>query len=422
MPSAAEAPSFSYRDAHRPLPLRVANAAGRRFARASRRLFPLSLDSVVRAAERKTGVSADGDEAFREPLERLLESIEADGRPSPFGRFAVREQLVDLLSQRLRVNDHLERHPEILDLPIERPVFIIGFPRTGSTFLHNLMALDSATRAPKLWELMNPAPLGSANGREDPRIAEARDYVRELERMSPLSLKIHPMTAEGLEECRFPLERTFMGGQFIVYYRITRYIEWFNALPEDRLEAACLDVRRQMQAIKHPDSERRWVGKSTGHALFGRGLVRAFPDACVVQLLRDPVEAVPSICSLAAALRSIFSDDVDPRDMGPEALHMFGVAMDRNREMQTMPPPATFCEVRYEDLVTDPIGVVRRIYDAAGLAFTGELERRLELYVREHPQHAGGVHRYSPEQFGLTVERIRAETERHADWLEGFGR
>jgi hypothetical protein len=235
-------------------------------------------------------------------------------------------------------------------------------------------------------------------------------------------LKIHPMTAEGPEECRLPLERTFLGGQFIVYYRITRYMDWFISLPDERLEAACRDVRRQMHVMKSDAPESRWVGKSTGHALFGRGLMRAFPDACVVQLLRDPVEAVPSVCSLAAALRSVFSDEVDPSDMGREALDMYVVAIERNREMREAPPPATFCEVRYENLVADPIGVVRRIYDSAHMEMNEEVERGLRRYVAAHPQHKGGVHRYTPEGFGLTREEIDAAVAPHAEWLEQFGR
>lgn len=423
MAATTQSPSFSFEGAYRPLPVRVTNAVGGRFGRTSRRLISLSPDSLLRAAERKTGLDAHGDDALREPLERLLDSLETDARLNTFGRWAVRDQILDLLCQRLRVRDHLARHREVLDVPLERPVLILGFPRTGSTFLHNLMALDPANRVPKLWEVLNPVPPeDSRDGSEDPRLEEAREYVRSIQRMSPVALKIHPMSAEGPEECRFLLEKSFVGLQFIVYYRVPRYIDWFIGVSDERLEAACLEVRRQMQIIKHGDAGRRWVGKSTGHVVFGRGLMRAFPDACVVQIHRDPAEAVPSICGLAGAYRSIFSDHVEPRDLGEEALRLFGVAMDRAVEMHSMPPPASFCDIRYDQIVSDPVGVVRRIYDHAGMSFSAEVEGRIERYVAAHPQHKGGVHRYSPEQYGLSLDEIRKRTERHAGWLEGFGR
>lgn len=411
--------SFSFEGAHRPLPIRLANAAGRRLGPAAERLIPLSVDSLMRAAERKTGLRERRDESVREPLGRLLDSIEADGRLNTVGRWAVRSDTISLLSTRLRVRDHLARHPGIRKVPIERPVFIIGFPRTGSTFLHNMMALDPANRVPKLFELLNPVPPERPAGAgEDPRLKEARQYLKEIEFMSPMALKVHPMGANDPDECRLLLETGFVGPQYLLYYRIPKYFDWFHELSDEGLEAACVALRSQIQILKQGDGGRRWVGKNPSHSFFGRGLVRAFPDACIVHLHRDPAEAVPSICSMAAAYRAIFSDHVDLRTLGDEGLRMFGVAMDRMAEMRTMPPPATFCDIQYGQLVTDPLGVVRSIYDYAGMQFSDELEAHVKQYVARNPQHKQGVHRYSAEQYGLSHEEIRKSTERYAEWFD----
>jgi SAM-dependent methyltransferase len=419
----ARARPFTFEAAHRPLRLRLANAAGGLLGPARRRLLPLSADSLIHAAERKTGVEAPRDEAFREPVARLLDSIEADADLNTVGRWAVRDETVDLLSKRLRVHDHLARHPEVLDVPIERPLFIVGFPRTGSTFIHNLMALDRGNRVPKLWELLNPTPPAvSRNGGEDPRLREARKYIETIEYLSPVALKIHPMGAEDPDECRLLLEPGFVGPQFLLYYRIPGYFGWFAGLSDERLEDACRQMRHQIQILKHDDGGLRWVGKNPSHSFFGRGLVRAFPDACVVHLHRDPEEAIPSICSLVAAYRTIFSDRVNVQALGEEGLRLFRVAMNRMLEMRSMPAPASFCEIDYRQVVEDPIGVVRRIYDHAGMPFSAEFERRVERYVASHPQHKGGRHRYSAEQYGISREEIRKGTEQYAEWFEGFGR
>lgn len=423
MAGSTQVQSFSFERGHRPLRLRLANTAGDLIGRTGKRLIPLSLDSLLRAAERKTGLRDRAGDAFREPLGRLLDSIETDANLNTVGRWAVRDETIQLLCKRLRVRDYLTRHPQVLDVPVERPVFIVGFPRTASTFLHNLMALDPANRVPRLWELLNPVPPeDSADGREDPRLEEARQYIRSIEYLSPLALKIHPMGAEDPDECRLLLETGFVGPQYLLYYRIPGYFEWFSGLPDERLEAACLELRRQIQILKQGDGGRRWVGKNPSHSFFGRGLVRAFPDACVVHLHRDPAEAVPSICSLVAAYRSIFSDHVDPGALGEEGLRMFGVAMDRMTEMRSMPTAASFCDIHYDQLVSDPTGVVRRIYGHAGMRFSGELEARIRAYVARNPQHKQGVHRYSPEQYGLTREAIQKSTQRFARWLEQIAR
>jgi hypothetical protein len=419
MTGSAQAQSFSFERGHRPIRLRLANAAGGRLGRVGKRLIPLSVDSMVRAAERKTGIRDPGDAAFREPLERLLESIETDANLNTVGRWAVRDETIQLLCKRLRLHDYLTRHPHVRDVPVERPVFIVGFPRTGSTFLHNLMALDPANRVPRLWELLNPVPpADSVDGREDPRLDQAREYIRTIEFLSPLALKIHPMGAEEPDECRLLLEPGFVGPQYLLYYKIPAYFDWFSRLSDERLEAACLQLRSQIQVLKDGDGGRRWVGKNPSHSFFGRGLVRAFPDACVVQLHRDPAQAVPSICSLVAAYRSIFSDRMDPATLGEEGLRMFHVAMSRMAEMRSMPPPASFCDIQYEQIVSDPLGVVRSIYEHAGMRFSDELEGRICEYVALHPQHKGGVHRYSPEQYGLTHDEIEQTTEPYARWLQ----
>jgi hypothetical protein len=409
--------TFAFERPHRPLSVRLLNAGGRPLARA----ITLDPDALVRAAERRTGLRAAGDDGFREPLARLCASAESEADLHPLGRWLVRDHLVGLVAERLRLRDHVERHPEVLDVPVDRPVLVLATPRSGSTFLHNLLALDPRSRVPALWEVRNPVPRAARRGRVDPRVREARKTVEGIERLAPVMLKIHPVSAEGPEEDRFLLEKTFLGVQFLAYHRAPSYVDWFLEQPEERLFEACLETRRQIQVLKHGDGGRRWVGKSTVHALFGRALVRAFPDACFVLLHRDPLEAIPSICSLGAASRSIFSDRVDLADLGREALRAVDNTLARLHHLREAPAPASACEIRYEDLVDDPLAVVARVYEAAGMDLTPAVERGVREYVAAHPQHAGGVHRYRLEDYGLTREHVERTLARHEPALAGFG-
>lgn len=421
VPDTPPAHAVTFAGLHRPVPVRLANLVGRRFESTVRRLVPLSVESVVRAAERDAGVTDPGDELIREPLERLLASVDAEAQLNAVGRWWLRIEMIASMSKRLRVREHLRRHPEILDVPVERPVFIIGFPRTGSTLLQRLMALDPGNRVPRLWELLNPVPLGPTRRGQDPRMREAERYLRWVRRMSPPALQMHPMAAEAPEECRFLLSTSFVGPQHM-YCDVPSYTDWFWGLPDDRLEAVCRELRTQIQILTHGDEHLRWVGKDPTHSAFGRGFIRTFPDARVVVLHRDPAESVPSLCSLGAVSRSIFTDHVDLHAIGQEVLRGFVLSMDRMMDMRDMPTAASFHDVRYDELVTDPIGTVRAIYAFAGMPFTRELESRIEQDLAPSSRHGKGPHQYSAEQFGLSREEIWAGAEHYLRWLERLGR
>ncbi len=168
-------------------------------------------EGMLEAARRRTGLSDFGDPSFEEALGTLLRSLREEADLDLIGRFAIRNWCIDLLSNRLEIQQQLTRHPEILDVPIRRPLFVIGWPRTGTTLLQKLLAAQSGARPLLFWEQFAPAPPADlASSARDPRVREAHAFIRNLRAISPTIDVTHPIAATEPEECNGLFQNSFV--------------------------------------------------------------------------------------------------------------------------------------------------------------------------------------------------------------------
>jgi hypothetical protein len=407
--------SRDYRRPHRPWPLRAANRA---LALPARLGIEAALDeaSLVRAARRRSGLHFFGDESFREPLRRVVDALENGARLHPLGRWIARETLVRLLANRLRRQALWDLHGEIRAIPVESPVFIVGLQRTGTTVLHRLLALEPALRPLLSWEALNPAPLPRARARRDgsdPRVRLAETAERALRWMAPDFFAIHPVEAHAPEEDVLLLDLCFMGTTPEASQHAPSLSRW---LEEQDQRPAYRDLRGWIQLLlwQRPG---RWLGKTPHHLEHLDALLSVFPDARIVQTHRDPAVVAASFCSMVCHARGVFSDAVDPievgRHWGRKQARMVGRAM----EARDAAGSEHFLDVAYGDLVADPLKQVHRIYDFLGLRLAPETEARMQAWLAQHPQHRLGRHRYRLEDFGLDAARLE---ERFAAYRERF--
>lgn len=395
---------------HRTATMRLVNRAGRALRRRGLKR-PLSVEDVLRRARRRTGLTDFGGEEFLEPLEVLVESLEADAELSPFGRWLVRQNLVNACANRARVERALEREPAAAGRGLPRPLFVLGLPRTGTTLLQQLLACDPRRRPLACWESFFPAPLSRWPGRgPELRPLLGRILVRSVNRVAPQLKWIHPLAADEPEECTWLLANTFMTSAFSLFGRVAGYERWLDAASDERIDAAYRHFARQLECLQGAEEERTWILKSPVHLRSLGSLLRVFPDARVVQLHRDPLAVVPSACSLFAVTRGIYSDAVDPKTLGPEMLEKLVEALSRAARARAE-AGGRVLDLRFEDLIEDKIGTVRRIQEHFG----EEPDPRAEAAMRDwlaQDAHAG-AHRYHLEQFGLTAEQVeRAFAER----------
>lgn len=372
-------------------------------------LIGLDADALIRRARANARLDDFGAGEFRKALGVLCASLEAEARLTWKGRMVARQDILRLLRNRLTLAADREKFPGIADERIERPVFVVGLPRTGTTILHNLLARDPANRAPTSWEVMfpSPPPEGAAS-RTDRRLRRAARQLGWLDRLAPDFKAIHPVGATLPQECIAITAHTFLSDQFPIMHFVPTYQAW---LARQDAAPAYEFHKRFLQHLQWRHRGDRWVLKAPAHLFSLEALFATYPDATVIQTHRDPLEVVASLASLVASLHGAFSKGVRPEAVGPQLTARWAGAMNdaiaaRGR---LEAEGKRFLDVPYKDFVADPIAMVRRIYAELAIPFTGEAERRMRRFLADNPKDQHGRHQYSLDQFGLdpTEERRR---------------
>jgi hypothetical protein len=371
---------------------------------------PVDLDeaSVIEEARRKAGVSDFGDESFRVPMRMLLASLDTEAALTPIGRFVQRQRIVDILVNRLRAEDHFRRHPGILAETITKPLVIVGLPRTGTTMLHRTLAADPRVYSALWYECRNPSPFpATSRGGRDPRIAEAEAQVKAMIEGSPELAAIHPLDALAPDEEILLLEHSFYSTTPEAAANVPSYGTWLDAQDQTPAYVYLKKLLQFLQWQKKRAGSRaeRWALKTPHHLGFMDVLFEVFPDACVVQTHRDPLETIPSLASMIHAVWILASDSVDPREVGRQWNDKMATALKRCLRAREQHPDR-FIDVWYTDAVKDPIGEVRRIYEFIGFPFPTLAENAMRDYVARKPREERPPHHYTLEQFGLTEASI----------------
>lgn len=381
--------------------------------------YALHPEAVVARALGGDDPGALGEDDWREGLARYLASAAEDGRLNALGTRMVADSAAGRLRARRAMARHLAEHPEVRERSLRAPIVLTGGWRTGTTFLFRLLAADPRLRALLPAELSAPwrfAGLG-AEARET-LLASAAGAHSLLHTLNPELAVVHDSGPRLPEECVLAMGTDFRNWGFPSTTRLHGYAAW---LAGQSFRGAYRRYREMLQAL---DDGRRFVLKAPAHCAELESLTAAFPDACVVHLHRDVAETVASGASLFAVFRSTYSDAVDPRDVGRYLTEQTSLWLGRTLAFRESGADAAraggtrFVDLDYRALVADPMAAVRRIYDAAGIELTPAALAALDRHRAASPQHARGVHRYTPEQFGLDRAALR---ERFARYEERFG-
>jgi hypothetical protein len=385
--------------------IRLINALGRGASRLGLDLPDLRPEALMAAARKRTGLEDFGPDHFRPGLEQLLEAVERDAVLHAIGRIMARGQFVNLLAGRLKLIEHRRRHPEVAEQRIERPLFVLGLPRTGTTILHGLLAQDPAHRSPSSWEVNFPCPPPRRETYDDdPRIERTDRQFDQLRRLAPGFDAIHPIAARLPQECVAITAYDFHSIQFSTTYRIPSYEGWLfeqDLIPTYRFH------REFLQHLQSRHAQERWVLKSPAHLSTIDALLAVYPDAMIVQTHRDPLEVLASASSLHCVLRSAASNAVDPFEVGREQVEIWSRTLRRSmaRREDARTCGARFFDVRFPALLADPVACVGQIYSHFGLELTDEARQRMSRFLKAHARDKHGTHRYTLEAFGIDPER-----------------
>ncbi len=385
-------------------PIKALNALGGAARTAG--VFPrLSDPDLLTPVERQFGASSRNDPWVEELRRVRLKSFDEDADLTLFGALAVRAQVRQCYANTLAFDRMLIDHPEIATEKIDRPLFVIGWPRTGTTILQRLLSLHQDARFLPVWEGYSPLPdRNEMPGHPAGRRARAKRAFAFLNWLAPELKAIHPLSSDEPDEC-YHLFRNYgamPAGWDFAY--LPAYWKWFNsgsAVPAYKLH------KRQLQILQWLDRRGHWVLKSPQHLAGLPALMQVYPDARIVVTHRDPVESVASYCSLLAVAWGMISEKVDLDVIARYALETAAASEARAEPvLRTLPRNQVF-HVHFNEFVRNPHDTVIAIYRHFDYPYDSGLRARMRAWSAANPRDRHGTHKYDLADFGLTAESVR---------------
>lgn len=364
-------------------------------------------ESIIAAARAASGLHEFDSESFREGLDLVAQNLATNPTLSEAGREMLAGVSVACLANRLRVADYARLNPELLERSVERPVFILGAPRTGTTLTSHLLATDPIWRPLLRWEAMNSVPPPTQEAlRTDPRCLAQK----EAENQALMSAShIHHEEADTPTECVIVHAQDFKSLMFDVACDDPVYARWIlgcDLEPTYRYHKLLLQVLQRF-------TRGVWMVKAPSHALFVHDLLKVYPDARLVWTHRDPYRALGSLCSLISAYRRMFAE-VDEGRLGEQYLEHFKLHLARPQEVDAKDPGRIY-HLHYAVLVNDPIGELRRLYGWLGEDLSDRASSNVLEWLRQNPQGKYGRHVYELETYGLSLDRLQPHLQPYVD-------
>ncbi|MET0271075.1 MAG: sulfotransferase [Sphingomonas sp.] len=365
------------------------------------------IDALLAQATARTGLEDYGADTFREGLERLVASADREARFTAAGAAAFDMQIVDLLAQRLQVEDWHRRHPEIDAEEIVAPLIGLGLPRTGSTALAHMLGEDPATRSIRAWEAIAPCPPPTREtARDDPRIALAEAAMARRDRLFPRMRQMVPSTATSPTECQTFMGYDFRSQLFQAFAHVPAYVAWLNDGAD--LVPTYAYVKRVLKLLQWKCPPNRWRLKNPSHILFIDALDKVFPDARFWMTHRDVANVIPSVADLYRELSRAYSDAVDPAWIGETTAGFCETGMRRMIAFRDAGNDHRFLDIGFAEFQRDPLAAIARLYAWAGEALTPEAEAQMRAWRAAQPRDKHGRHTYDPADFGLDPAALRA--------------
>lgn len=375
----------------------------------------LNADEIVAAAQAQTGLSRLEDPGILEGLRIYVDALNAEAHLTDVGRSYMNRWLTETLVNRLKVDDYLARHPQLLQRPVDKPMFVFGLPRTGTTLAINLLHADPARRSALRWEVLDSVPPPKADAlSSDPRYQREQARLEMTVKHAPHIAAIHYEDADSPTECQFIMSQSFCAQVYEAQAEVPSYRRWF--LRADYRPA--FRYHKRFLQLLQSEAPGRWTLKNPWHPLFLDDLTAVYPDAQLVMTHRDPAEVVGSACSLIRHVRAMFSDQVDPRRIAKDMVDTFDQMIARQEAFRDKHGRDAIYDLNYRALMADPMGEMRKLYRRFDEPFTPQAEAAMTAFLASNPQGKHGKHTYALEDYGLTKAGVR---EHFKAYCERYG-
>ena len=343
-----------------------------------------------------------GEDDYKEPLSILLDSLNNEANLSLIGKTALRYQIKSHLKIRSKIFEFLEGKE--LEKPAS-PIFVIGLPRSGTTFLFNLLSLDSNHRSPLAWEMFFPFPIVEQNTKGYKRRVKKTDFMMFFQRkLIPGLDLVHPIQSTDPEEC---LLITPFSLKSLLYSYMARIPSYEDYLKQTDHASVFLWHSRFLQVLESFQRPKRWLLKDPGHIGRLHEILAVYPEASFIQIHRDPVETIPSICSLTEKTRRPFTKRINKNEIGARTLSYWEGSLAKGEKEKSNISQDKFINLKFEDFIVKPIEQIKVIYSQLDLNLDKETERKMVDFVQNFEKVEKAKHSYELSEFGLSKESVQ---------------
>jgi hypothetical protein len=380
----------------------------------------LTVERVEEYAASHTQAADPQPNHFRDNLVAVVECMNEGTQWTDAGLSAATHMMGQALRNRIEVDRYASDVPGLNEAALERPIFLTGLPRSGTTYFQYLFDQDPELRMLRTWEGDRPVPPPAT----DPdSVARRREASYESARRARKAMggaidAMHLTDVDGPQECLAILDQTFVNPGLLWTRSAGSYLTFL--LESADLRAAYEYHARVLRLLQWGDTPQRWALKWPCHLLALEAIRSVYPDARFVVTHRDPVQALASNCSLAHMLRSSADPAADPRQTGRDMLELVRRHVDRLVAFDVGQAAAgrdAVVHVDYYQLVGDPVAVMRGVFEGIGIEWTEAVDERIRSWRNDNPQGKRGVHTYALQEYGLEREQV---ADAFSSYIERF--
>jgi Sulfotransferase family len=361
-----------------------------------------SPDALIAAA------GTDPAPAAREGLRQLITAIDTDSKLTFFGKVSLRWDMIRLLRNAQQVKD-AQRNAAIAAAPVQAPIFILGLPRSGTTFLHTLLAEDSDNQVPRNWQMIYPGQRpGDFEPRSDQRVRAVDKQLQLFAGLAPGFASMHPITADSPQECSEITAHVFQSLRFDTTFRVPSYLQWVEATGHHE----AFEFHKRFLQYLQAGVPARWVLKCPDHTFSLDAIMAVYPDARFVVVHRDPIAVLGSVAHLTEVLRKPFLSNIDPAEIGAQVGARWIEGANLLLEFDRRPDvePERKIHVHYEELTRSPLAVIERVYNQFNLPLRAQAVAAISEKVLARPRGGYGKHApYSLETFNLSPQALQTQ-------------
>ena len=354
----------------------------------------INLDSVLKKINLPLG-----EDDFKEPLSILLHDYSNASSLNRLGALTFENGIKEKLRARAQLLDFVNSNN--LEEP-SSPIIISGLPRSGTTYLFDIMYCSEIFRGPLTWELFEMMPVARSQYQRAYKQLKTELRLALFRALVPRLMNIHHMKSNLPEECQLITALDFKSISFAYSARVPNYKHFIGHCD---YSSAFMWHKRFLQAMETTIKPSYWLLKDPCHIQHIEEILNTYPNAKFVFIHRSPIEVIGSISSLTYTLRSAFSKSVDCIDLGKESLSFWGHASKEFLSQRRQIPASNMIDINFHDFTNNPIEITEAIFTKFNIGLSKETREKMLSFAKQKTQ-LSKKHNYSLDEFGLKDDQV----------------